>query len=152
MSAATLTRPAPASGVSTRAVWQQRCARYWATHPHRCHACGRPVNPTRQAGGLRGEVHHLTYRYPTGQEPDEILVGLCHVCHDEWTGHSLHATQRAWSRRRGWMHGATVTNPARHYRSLWRWSVWWIRRRRLAGWMTWGADLPAWSAPDRSWR
>lgn len=121
------------SPVSTRAVWQQRVARYWATHPHRCHACGRPVDPDAKTGPLRCEVHHLTYRYPIGQEPDEALIGLCASCHDEergprvwrcavapwackrtwhkpgevcrWAGPSLHSMQRRVSRKHGWMGG-----------------------------------------------
>jgi hypothetical protein len=155
----------------TRATWEARTARYWAEHPHRCHACGRPVDPLAKTGALVCNVHHLCYDYPHGYEPDAVLVGLCASCHDEWRcnrarcswstklerrckvrhlGRSLHSTHRRYSRRRGWMAGPNGSvSDARHHRSLWWWSILWIKRERIYGWLTWGPELPPWSAPSR---
>jgi hypothetical protein len=50
------------------AAWAKRRARYYATHERRCAACGATE---------RVRLHHRTYRYPLGDEPDGALVPLC---------------------------------------------------------------------------
>ena len=134
--------------LSPEAAWRLRQERYWREHPHRCHACGRPVEEDERT------VHHLTYRWVKGSEPDEVLVGLCDPCHTgrRWMRPSLHVSNNRVSRRHGWMRRGEITNPRRHYRHLFSYSIRWIRWKRFFGWLRYGADLPPWRAPDRRWR
>jgi 5-methylcytosine-specific restriction endonuclease McrA len=60
--------------------WPARRAVYWQTHDRRCARCGSTVDVV---------LHHLTYRHPLGEEPDEALMPLCRAHHLEV--HQLHA-------------------------------------------------------------
>jgi hypothetical protein len=67
----------PAAAAVTRAA---RRLRYWQTHRRVCTRCGSAVDVV---------LHHLTYRWPLGSEPDETLMPLCRRHHIEV--HELHA-------------------------------------------------------------
>lgn len=54
------------------AAWAKRRARYYDTHPRACVACGSDVDVI---------LHHRTYRFPLGEEPDGALVPLCRRHH-----------------------------------------------------------------------
>lgn len=136
-----------ATGVSTRTLWHQREIRYWLHHPHRCVGCGRAVDPHAFGGPNRCAVHHLSYEWAVGSEPDEVLAGLCLKCH-----RSLHHWQQVVSRAHGWMHGLEVIDPARHYRHLWSYSIRWIRFYRFWCRLIPGRVLPPWDGPARHWR
>jgi hypothetical protein len=60
-------------------AWALRRAAFWSTHPKVCARCG-----STEAVLL----HHATYAWPIGEEPDEALVALCSRCHAEL--HRLH--------------------------------------------------------------
>jgi hypothetical protein len=61
-------------------TWAARRELYWATHERRCARCGSTVDVV---------LHHLTYRWPLGDEPDGALMPLCRRHHLEL--HQLHA-------------------------------------------------------------
>lgn len=55
--------------------WRRRRRMYWSTHRHVCLGCGES-NPRRV------HLHHLTYDN-IGAEPDEDLMPLCCLCHNQ---------------------------------------------------------------------
>jgi hypothetical protein len=68
------------SSAPATVTWAARRARYWTTHERRCARCGSPDEVV---------LHHLTYRWSLGEEPDDALVPLCRRHHLEL--HQLHA-------------------------------------------------------------
>lgn len=60
--------------------WTFRKTKYYATHPRKCAAC----ESTKTV-----QLHHMVYgRF--GDEPDDWLVALCQLCHEEY--HELYGT------------------------------------------------------------
>lgn len=81
--------------------WTARKREYFSIHPRRCRVCGH--------GDV--ELHHLVYgNY--GSEPDQHLVALCRVHHEE-----IHA--RVPLRRNMSYHGQDAIREMRGERAMW---------------------------------
>jgi 5-methylcytosine-specific restriction endonuclease McrA len=62
--------------------WTRRREVYWSEHERRCARCGSTDDV---------QLHHSSYRWPLGEEPDEALVPLCRPCHRR-----VHELARRW--------------------------------------------------------
>jgi len=66
-------------------AWEARKKLYYETHPKKCAKCGATTQIC---------LHHKTYDYPMGEEPDSALVCLCRSHHS-----LLHKIHRRNNRR-----------------------------------------------------
>lgn len=61
--------------MNSREEWRKRKKEFYSTYKRVCGCCGRGPNHSQI------QLHHLSYEYPLGSEPDEILAPLCKECH-----------------------------------------------------------------------
>lgn len=60
--------------MSSNNPWSLRRLRFLEDYGSKCKACGSTENI---------HVHHLSYEFPRGSEPDTDLVVLCQTCHEK---------------------------------------------------------------------
>jgi hypothetical protein len=74
--------PRPRSPAATAVRWPARRALFWESHERRCARCGSTVDVV---------LHHLTYDWAVGEEPDAALMPLGRRHHLELTGSTRNA-------------------------------------------------------------